>query len=84
MKRHKAAVYAQWRYGNEYELGTTAAQVFESLDPNQKQVCRIAVNDILAAPDEDGSANPDINTGGLCKECEGLTVTACMNCGIKY
>ena len=26
----------------------------------------------------------DINTGSFCKECEGLTVTECMNCGVKY
>ena len=84
MKRHKAAVYAQWRYGNEYEDGTSPDKIFESLDPHQKQVCRLAVNDILAAPDENKSASPDINTGGLCKECEGLTVTVCMNCGSKY
>jgi len=53
MNRHKAAVFAQWRHGHEYELGTSSVQVFESLDPHQQQVCRMAVGDILAAPDED-------------------------------
>ena len=28
--------------------------------------------------------DPDINNGGLCKICGGLTVTECCNCGAKY
>jgi hypothetical protein len=26
--RHKAAVFAVWRYGKEYEIGTPAAKFF--------------------------------------------------------
>lgn len=26
----------------------------------------------------------DVNRGGFCKECDGLTVTTCVNCGAKY
>ncbi len=55
MKRHKAAVFAQWRYAHEYETGTSPEDIFETLDPHQKACCRMAVNDILAAPDEDVS-----------------------------
>ena len=51
--RHKAAVFAQWKYGHTrtYE-GASAEKIFESLAPHQKQVCRMAVNDIMAASDE--------------------------------
>jgi len=52
MKRHKAAVFALWKYGQTSE-GASAEIVFNALDPHQKACCRIAVGDILAAPDED-------------------------------
>jgi len=57
MKRHKAATYAQWRYGHTFDDGGTFTEIWESLDPHQKQVCRMAVNDIMDAPDEEWIEN---------------------------
>ncbi|RLB94622.1 MAG: hypothetical protein DRH26_00710 [Deltaproteobacteria bacterium] len=65
MKRHKAATFAQWRYAHEYETGTSPDKIFEALDPHQKACCRMAVNDILAAPDEDV---PEICFGNIKSE----------------
>ena len=42
-------------------------------------------HDDSAYPNADWQeADPDINNGGLCKICGGLTVTECCNCGAKY
>jgi len=121
MKRHKSAVYALWKYGYQNETITDAKELWEGLMPHQKTECRLAVNDILAAPDEtekqpcqvcdwekenrlynkycgscgrafdntcitpdeNKSTSPDTNCG-FCRECGSLTVTECLNCGIKY
>ena len=59
MNRHKAAVFAQWRYAHEYETGTSPDKIFEALDPHQKACCRMAVNDIMAAPNETTDIDDD-------------------------
>ncbi len=63
MKRHKAAVFALWKY-NQTAEGISAEMVFEALTPYQKACCRMAVNDILAASDENV---PGTNSGGKVK-----------------
>ncbi len=58
MTRHKAAVYALRKYGFEHETITDAEKLWKSLTWSQKMQCREAVNDIMAAPDEE----PEINS----------------------